>query len=167
MKTVITHPTYGKIALEEGFFSGKKQLFINGAPLRRQNKTTFIYESENGPMPAIIKGSFATGTSLLLCGETIALSPRTRWYEYVLCAFIFVFIMIWGNSATLCAIFPVVGGALGGGISGAAMITSLALMKRTRSFFLKLLINTGIFLVTLLICGLLGLVFALALSAAM
>ena len=42
MKTVITHPTYGKIALEEGFFSGKKQLFINGAPLRRQNKTTFI-----------------------------------------------------------------------------------------------------------------------------
>ena len=62
---------------------------------------------------------------------------------------------------------PLVGGALGGGISGAAMITSLALMKRTRSFFLKLLINTGIFLITLLVCGLLGLVFALALSAAM
>ncbi|MBE6580389.1 MAG: hypothetical protein E7650_02105 [Ruminococcaceae bacterium] len=166
MKTVVTHPVYGKIALEESFFSGKKKIFINGVMLQKQNKTTFIYQSENGPIPAIVKGSFSTGTSLLLCGETIALSPRTRWYEYVLCAFIFVFIMIWGNSAALCAIFPIIGGALGGGISGAAMVTSLALMKRTRSFFLKLLINTGIFLVTLLICGLLGLVFALALSAA-
>ena len=46
------------------------------------------------------------------------MKKKNSVFEIVLSILIFAFVMVWGNSAKLCAIFPIVGGAIGGGISG-------------------------------------------------
>lgn len=85
-------------------------------------------------------------------------------FEIVLSALIFVFVMVWGNVPALCAIFPIVGGAIGGGISGGGFAISLVLMRRADSLPKKLLYWLIVFVATVLICFIIAKIVIAALS---
>jgi hypothetical protein len=84
------------------------------------------------------------------------MTPAAKWYEIALSASIFALIMVWGNVKALSAILPVVGGAIGGGISGAAIVICMLAMKSTKNLALKLLIWLGCLVATLVVCGVIG-----------
>ena len=109
MKASITHPSYGEIVYSESIWTGKKSLIINGTAVQPVSKTEFMI----GENKAVLKGNYLTGVSLSIGDETIELSPKSKWYEIVLAVLPIVFLLTWGNSATLCSIFPVIGGAIG------------------------------------------------------
>ena len=97
--------------------------------------------------------------------ETIALTPKAKWYETVLAVIPIVFLLTWGNSVELCAIFPVIGGAIGGALGAVGGCTSMILMKKQKNPLLKVLIGAGIAAATIFVAFLLALVMIAGLTA--
>lgn len=149
MKQTIQHEKYGEILYNENFWTGKKSLSMNGAPLTKISKKEF--QTANG-VTGTITGSFLLGACLSIEGETIRLTPKITWYEIVLCLLPFILIMIWGNVVELCLIVPVVGGAIGGAISGMLSVVSLFVMRSVKPVWAKILIGIGFVGATFGIC---------------
>lgn len=147
MRIFVDHPDYGQIVYDENAWTGKKRLFICGLEAEPISKREFWVNGKR----AVLGGSFLTGANLLIDDKFIVLSPKPKWYEIVLAWIPFVFLLIWGNSVTLCSIFPVVSGALGGAIGGVAAMSSLVLMKKSRSVLNKVLIGVASFVATILV----------------
>ena len=79
-----------------------------------------------------------------------------KWYEIVLSVLPFALILICGNSAALVSIVPVVGGALGGLISGIIAVLNLLIVKGVKPIWLKILISIGMLAAAFLLCFLIG-----------
>lgn len=145
----ITNQKYGKILFNENIWTGKKTLSVEGAPLEKKGKNEFLMpDGKTG----YLKGNTITGVTLTAGTETIRLTPSLKWYEVVLSLLPFVLIMVWGNSVQLCSIVPVVGGAIGGGISGACVAINLFCVKTTDNILLKILITLGVLAACFLVC---------------
>ena len=149
MKVVIQHDTYGEIVYNESFWVGKKSLTINGVEATKISKKEF--QMPDGTT-AQIQGNFLYGACLLIGSESIRLTPKIKWYEIALAIIPFVLIMVWGNVVALCKIVPVVGGAIGGGISGLLSVLGLVLIKSVKPVWLKILIAVAVAGVTFGIC---------------
>lgn len=145
VKAIVNHPVYGEIVCDENLWTGKKTITINAANPQSISKKEYMI----GGKKALIKGNCLTGSNLDIEGETIQLFPKAKWYEVVFACIPFIFLIIWGNSAALCSIFPVVGGALGGALGGIAFITSLSFMKKQKSPIVKVLIAISALMVTI------------------
>ena len=152
MKYAVKHPTFGEIIYEEGFWSGKKRLFVRGRALERTGKNAFLLPTEEGAIDIVLNGNTVTGVSFALGGERYSIVPKPTWYELLCSISIFVLILIWGNSKTLCSIFPVVGGAIGGAISGLMAMTCLVTMKLFSKPLQKLLVWLLALAATVLLC---------------
>ena len=152
MKASTHHVGYGEIEYNENFWTGKRELAIGGQKLLKKKKNVYTFNSETGNLDCRIKGSFLTGATLHIDQDVIQLSESCKWYEIFCSVLIFAFVLIWGNVPSLCRIFPIVGGAIGGGISGLGACVSLFLMKRTKNAGLKLLVWLGMFVATILLC---------------
>ena len=157
MKASVQHIQYGEIVYEESFWTGKKNLIVNGVPLEKQDKKTYILNSDGENKLCNLNGNFVTGTKLTIGLEDIELTPAAKWYEIACSVFIFMLILVWGNSVALCSIIPIVGGAIGGGISGLMAFSNLIMMKNQKRIEIKLAIWLGMLLATFLICFVLGL----------
>ena len=153
MKKTIQHPIYGEIVYTESAWTGKKSLTINGLAAHPISKKMFKLDDKS----VTIIGNDLMGASLFIDGEIIKLSPKPKWYEIVFAVLPFLFLMTWGNSTSLCAIFPVVGGAIGGALGGAASIISLLIMKKSKSPIIKVIIGIGALVATVLIAFVLAL----------
>ena len=77
----------------------------------------------------------------------------------------FFVVLVWGNSVELCAIFPVVGGAIGGAISGAMSVMALIVSKAKKNIFFKFMVALISLVLTIYLCGLIGGAMIAALSA--
>lgn len=152
MKAAIQHDAYGTITYEESFWTGKKTLLLNGTPLTRTDKTHFLYNTNGESVTVEVKGNALTGVCLHIGKEKIQLVEKPAWYVWTLSILMFAFIIVWGNSPTLCAIFPVVGGAIGGAISGVCAVLNVYFAGKTKNPLFKLLIGLGIFAVMLVVC---------------
>ena len=160
MRETVIHPTYGEIVYEEGFWSGKKSITVNGTRALSTSKKTFILNGQT----MVISGNFYTGINLIINGESIVLSPKPKWYEVVLSVIPVLFLLTWGNVPELCAIFPVVGGGIGGAIGAVFSLSSLSLMKKAQSPLRKVIIGVGMIAVTLLVAFLLAIMLISALA---
>ena len=60
MKESILHPVYGLIVYEESFWTGKKNLLINGIYARPFSKKEFLFEERK----VIIEGNLFMGVTL-------------------------------------------------------------------------------------------------------
>lgn len=147
MREVVQHPVYGEIVYTESFWAGKKTIAIDGVEAKKISKKEYVINGKRG----VLKGSYFTGISLYIEGEAIQVSPKTKWYEFFFAALPFLFLMTWGNIATLCEIFPVVGGLIGGALGGAAVMVSLLFMKKQKSPLFKILIGIAVCAVTIFI----------------
>ena len=152
MKASTHHVGYGQIEYNENFWTGKRELAIGGQKLLKKKKNVYTFNSETGNLDCRIKGSFLTGATLHIDQDVIQLSEPCKWYEIFCSVLIFAFVLVWGTVPSLCRIFPIVGGAIGGGISGLGACVSLFLMKRTKNAGLKLLVWLGMFVATILLC---------------
>ena len=159
MTSFVENATWGTIAYTESFWSGKKQLFINGKPLQKIDKKTFSFHQDGKNYTFIIKGSFVTGVKLLVDGQEITIISPAKWYEYVCSIFIFALTMVWGNSVTLCSIFPIIGGAIGGGLSAIMALANLIAMRSVNKIWLKLVIFVGVLIATMVLMFIFALMF--------
>ena len=153
MKEIVQHSIYGEIVYNESFWTGKKALTINGVDAKPISKKEYMVNEKR----AILKGSFLTGSMLLIEGETIQLSPKAKWYEIILAIIPFLFLLTWGNSASLCSVFPVVGGAIGGALGGVGAVISLFLMKTQKNPIVKTVVGIIVAVATILIAFVLAL----------
>lgn len=147
---------YGIIEYEEGFWTGKKTLKLNGVKLHSTNKTSYTFEHEEKIVMAMVVGNIYKGSILHIGNEKYEIYPKSKWYEFILAILPFILIIVWGNSVELCSVVPVVGGAIGGGISGVFGVLSLLLMKSNKNPLIKILIGLGLFVVTFLVCAVIG-----------
>ena len=161
MKEIIRHPVYSEIVYEESFWLGKKSITVNGIPAQSVSKNVFVIDGKN----TTVKGNYLTGVTLNIESETIALTPKAKWYETVLAVIPIVFLLTWGNSVELCAIFPVVGGAIGGALGAVGGCASMILMKKQKNPLLKVLIGVGVAVATIFVAFLLALVMIAGLVA--
>ena len=134
MQVTVSHPTYGIITYEEGFWTGKKTILFDGIPLHKINKTTYeLPATEESPaLPVTVKGSYTGGITLTVGEEVITLTQKPATSDYVLGilpgALFFAFIMQ---------------GAIGGGIAGMMGFGGILLMKTRPNMKQKLLISLG------------------------
>ena len=166
MKSKVLHPVYGEIIYDENFWTGSKSLYVNGVKLNKISKNTFGGQSDFAPIWTV-SGNVISGVKVVVNGETIVVDKKPAWYDIVLSSLIFILIMIWGNSVALCSIVPVIGGAIGGGISGIMLATNLIIIKKQSSILKKILITLGMMAATFVICMLAGFAYlgAIAYSA--
>ena len=159
MKYIHLHPVLGEIVYTENFWSGRKTVTIDGQTQPVKKKAIMIGEKK-----ATVKGNFLTGASLVFEGESFGLTPKTKWYEYVLAVLPLFFILVWGNSPALCAIFPIIGGGIGGFLAAVAACLSMVCMKKAKSPAAKIFIGLGIFAASV-VCGcILGIAFVILFS---
>ena len=149
---------YGTITYEESFWTGKKTLYLEGKELEKYSKNVFIYKDCGGKEIEIItKGNVYTGLSLMIDNELIELSPKLKWYEIIFSLLPFILIMIWGNVPSLCAIIPIVGGAIGGIVGAIATLLTGAFIRKTDNILFKFLISLIVVAVSFLICFIIAL----------
>ena len=167
MKSKVIHPVYGEIVYDENFWTGSKSLYVNGVKLNKISKNTFSGQSDFAPICWTVSGNVISSVNVVVNGETIEIDKKPAWYDIVLSSLIFILIMIWGNSVALCSIVPVIGGAIGGGISGIMLATNLIIIKQQSSILKKILITLGMMAATFVICMLAGFAYlgAIAYSA--
>lgn len=152
MKFSIHHPTLGEISYIENFWTSKKQLYVNDVELIKQSKSTFLDPMSSTARAYFLKGNFLSGVTVTVENEIIEIVSKPKWYEAAMSIFIFALILVWGNTP-LSFIFPMVGGVIGGAISGLMAATNLFIIKKQDSIALKILISLGMTVATVLICS--------------
>ena len=152
MREVVQHSVYGEIVYEENVWTGKKTLTFNGVPAKQISKKEYALDDKK----ALLKGNIYSGVIMQIDGEDIQLLAKPAWYEILFAVIPFAFLMIWGNSPALCAIFPVVGGAIGGALGGIGGVISLLFMKKQKSPLVKALIGVAAIAVTVFVAFIVG-----------
>ena len=153
MRSVVQHEKYGNIIYEENFWTGKKTITIDGKQLTKVSRTKFMYLTADGTFVHVkLKGHYMMGAKLDFNGEVVQIVEAPKWYEFVMYILTFMLILTWGNSPELCAIVPVLGGALGGLISAAIIMAGLTISRRVKNGLVKFLISLGVLVVTFVAC---------------
>ena len=153
MKSVVQHEKYGNIIYEENFWTGKKTITIDGKQLTKVSRTKFMYPTADGTYTHVkLKGNYLMGAKLDFNGEVVQVVEAPKWYELVMYILTFMLILTWGSSPELCAIVPVLGGALGGLISAAIIMAGLTISRRVKNSLVKFLISLGVLVVTFVAC---------------
>ncbi len=153
MKTVVQNEKYGEFVVDENVWTGKIKVFLNGKELAKVDRTRYLIEEKKY---IDFTGNSIKGLYMTVDNQTTQVTAPAKWYEIALSVLIFVVILIWGNSLTLCSIVPVVGGAIGGGLSAMLAVVNLFVMRGIKNVALKLLAFVGIFAVTFGLCAAIG-----------
>ena len=152
MRSVISDEKFGQIVYEESAWTGRKSIYVNGKPLSKITKNTYFLSDGEMKANFVVQGNYLKGSKLLIEGREIQVTPPVKWYEVALSVFIFALVLVWGNTPLALYVLPVVGGAIGGLISGAFMILNLFIIKQVKNIGLKILISLGLCAVSFLIC---------------
>ena len=163
MQRIIEHTIYGQIEYSENIWTGKRDISINGVKLIKDKKNMYIYDTGENKISVSVQGSMFAGIQLTIGKDIIEIEKKSAWYETACSIAIFVLVLVWGNNAYLCSIVPIIGGAIGGAISGGMAILNLRAMKSVKNVALKLTIWLAMLIATLGICFVLAIVFLSAL----
>lgn len=147
MKTVVQHETYGEIVFKENFWTGKKNLSINGEQLKKVSKNQF--QTANGE-PITLTGNYLKGSAVVIGIKSIPLTPAIKWYEIVLSALPFILILIGQPFVAISGIFS---------------LLNLFIIKGIKQIWLKILISVAILAVAFLICMAIGIAVIVSLVA--
>ena len=157
MKTTVHHIGFGTIEYEESFFTGRPTLFQNGRALEKQEKRVYLlWDGERAQRCRLVGNSLWGARLVTEDGESITLTPAYRWYEITLAVLVLAIMVVWGNSRTLCSLVPVVGGAIGGCVTGVCIGLGLVFTKAVKRPWAKILVWLGTLCVAFLLCMLIG-----------
>lgn len=161
MKSIIINEKFGTIEYKENFWTGRKEITINGTKLTKVTKNLYAYKTEEGTISLSLNGSYLSGVTGEIGNQKMNFVDKTKWYEWLLAFLSVIFVIVWGNSIELCEIFPIVGGAIGGGISGLISGIGLIFMKASKNIMFKLLMAVCTFIVAVFICYLVAILIIL------
>ena len=164
MQKSTVHEIYGEVCYYENIWTGKKKITINGVELAPKNKTTFLFNDGTGVKEAKISGSVFNGVKLNIDGNIIEMTPPTKWYEYITGISLVLFVIVWGNNPALVAILPIVGGGIGGAISGLLGYFTVLAVKSADKWYLKAAIWLGMFAANIVACFLVAMVFIFSMA---
>lgn len=159
MTVTVSHEVYGQIVYNENIWNGKIEITVNGTKLTKIKRTKFIYDNGETKIDVTVKGNALMGAKLIIGDETIPVGKAPAWYEIACSISIFVIVTAWGNNPILCSIFPIVGGGIGGGISGLMAVLNLHAMKSEKRIAVKLGIWLAMLIATFAILFALAIVF--------
>lgn len=147
-----------ELIVEENPWSGKITLTLGGEPLKRIGKKVFVFKMNDEEKKIVYGGNKATGTHITIEDKTFPVFPKQPPYVWPLAVLPFLLVLILSNIPALAkAGFPVVGGLIGGGISGMFSALSWYVMSMNKKHIWKILMGLAFILITILICFLLGL----------
>lgn len=144
LTTSIVIDGLGTVYYMESFWTGKKQLYINGDFAEKISKNSYMYAGKT----LVLKGNYTFGLRIICDG--VEYSPSNKagsklsWYEYVLAVLPLVFILVWGNSVALNGIFPLIGGAVGGAYGGLIMGLQCVILRKIGNNALKVAASIAI-----------------------
>ena len=164
MTKTIMHPVHGAISYDENIWTGKKSLAINGKLLPKGKKNVYILGEGESAVPVTLNGNALTGVTVTIGGQKIVVLSKLTSLEYILSILPFALVMIWGNVPALCSIIPVVGGAIGGGLSALASVICVSKM-RDCTMGKKVLTSLLATLAAFLVCAAIGFVMVLGMIA--
>lgn len=159
MEYIVDHEAYGRIVYKENIWTGKREITVGGVDLVKEKKNIYIYDNGETKIRVALQGNFMSGAKLVIGDETISVGTTPAWYEVACSIAIFMVILVWGNSVYLCSIIPVIGGGIGGGVSGLMAVLNLQAMKSVKNIAAKLGIWLAMLIATFGICMVLALVF--------
>lgn len=152
---------FGCICYEEGFWTGKRKITIDGTELGKVDKKTYSLtkvdpETEQSQNLIVrLNGSVFNGVTLTINDQTITVIDKTTTLDYIIAALPVAFVIIWGNIPQLCLIIPVVGGAIGGAVSILFSCLGIFYSKIVNKKY-KLLASIGFSLLGIIACILIG-----------
>ena len=164
MTQTIMHSVYGAISYEENIWTGKKSLAVNGKYLKKGRKNVFTLEDGENTLYVTLNGNALTGVTVTIGGQKIVVLSKLTSLEYILSILPFALVMIWGNVPALCSIIPVVGGAIGGGLSALASVICVSKM-RDCTMGKKVLTSLLATLAAFLVCAAIGYILVLGMIA--
>lgn len=156
MKEVIKLEDGSNLTYEESFWTSKKNIYIDNVETKKISKVEFKY-GENLEKTILIKGNFLKGVQVVVDEKEYEVSPKTTWYQYIIFILPIVFIITWGAVPQLVAIFPVVGGAIGGFISALFSVFGLILGKKIKNKAISVGAQIAFSILAILICYFIGL----------
>ena len=141
MRELVNHEKFGMIEYTENFWTGRKNLYINGKQLKKIRRGTYEWQKEDGTTEfCYLGGNFLKGVTLMIKSDTIPLVEPIRWYESLMAFFLAIIPMVWGSVRSLCLIIPIVGGAVGGAVYFTVAFIAMVIIKKTNNLALKFLI---------------------------
>lgn len=146
------HNTIGKIEYTESFWTGRRNITVNGIALNRINNKNF----ERDDLKATVMGSILSGIVINVNGTYVTMCNKSTPLEYVLAFIPLVLIIIWANSPKLYSIIPIIGGAIGGGVSGGCGAVSLIYMKLRKNIYGKILVALISLVVAFILCNIIA-----------
>ena len=146
------HPELGKIVYQESFWTGRRSILVNGTALTRHNNKQF----GNDEIKATVMGNLFSGIVINFSGTFVVMSQKTLPIEYILAFFPVLLIIIWANSPKLYSIIPIIGGAIGGGVSGGCGAVALIYMKLRKNIFGKILVALISLVVAFILCNIIA-----------
>ena len=109
-------------------------------------------KTTNGDVVVTLKGSYMSGVTIDIAGEKIEIIEKPKWYVLTLIILFAIIPIVWSNVPSLCSIFPLVGGALGGVIMGVCAVASYMLTRVVQKPVYKILIIFAGFLLNVALC---------------
>ena len=103
MKNIIYDAQYGKVEFNEGFWTGKKELIIDGIKLTKVSKNQYSYVNDDIDTVVLVKGNYISGSELLIGDYKIQLTEKTKWWEFVIA---FLPVSVLANRGTLPKVPP-------------------------------------------------------------
>jgi hypothetical protein len=166
MRTVVQDEQYGQIVYEEGFWTGKRYIVVNGQALSKLDKKTYRYTKSNGEnVDFSVKGNFLTGVALVALGTRIQVVRKIAWFEWLFLILTLSVAFVWGNNQMLCSIFPVVGGAIGGALGAICASIPMVIAKFVKNKWLQALLGLAGFLAVFVVGHLAAITIALSVTA--
>lgn len=150
---LVTEVNGDMYAYTENFWTGKKELTLNGEALQKKDKKTFVVVREGAERSIGVKGNFLTGVTLVTDTGNIEL-VKNKWYDWVL-----IFLPLIGVALGIFC------GMIGGGLSALfgviGAVANATLLRSKVSFPLRVLgcilvaviVNVLWFLICLAIAG--------------
>ena len=152
MKAVINNSKLGNITYEESFWTGSKSIIVNGKLLKKKDKDVYYVVDGENTITYYLEGNFFKGVTIKGPEGWVQVVPAANWYELLLAISIFVFNLVWGNSKDLVSIIPIVGGAIGGAISGGFAMYSIIEMRKRYKVLTKVGAWFVCFLISVVAC---------------
>lgn len=150
---------FGEIEYYESAWSGKKGVKVQGQTLTAVKKDTFLMRSTIGELHVIVNGSYMRGVTIEIDGEKMVMVEKPKWYVIALIILFAIIPIVWANVPTLCGIFPLIGGAIGGAIMGVCAVATYMATRRVPKPIYQVLITFAGFLLNVALCYAVGLIF--------
>lgn len=163
MKFTVNSEKYGKIEYFESAWTGKKSLTIADRPLVQTSKDSFVHKTTIGDLGVKINGSYMRGVTIDIAGDKIEIIEKPKWYVLTLIILFAIIPIAWANVPSLVKILPIVGGAIGGGFVGVCAVASYMLTRIVKKPIHKILVTIAVFLISIAILYLLGILLITAL----